>query len=267
MHIWNAGPDQWHFDPRFDIAVIPVHFNLEEAGAKAIHSRMLLTQEKIDTQKLGPGEDVFMVGRFVDHDGGPINRPSLRFGNISVMPSPMEQPNGGMVEAFCIDMHSRSGYSGSPVFVYRTPGSDLEQKFSGVFDDNTEILVAGNNFLALLGIHYAQFPEQWELKEGKSVAKATASGVPLISSGAYVKGLSGMTCVLPAWTILEVLNMPKLKQLRDDAERVVEEQLASEGRAVPEPEGARPEAEIARLRDEGLRRALNTPPSPRTKNE
>jgi hypothetical protein len=64
----------------------------------------------------------------------------------------------------------------------------------------------------VLGIHFAQFPELRELTDKQRLSE---SHEPLITEGKYVKGLSGMTCVLPAWTILEVLNMPKLRAQRD----------------------------------------------------
>lgn len=72
---------------------------------------MFLTEESVTSDMISPGEDVFMVGRFVDHDGGQVNLPAVRFGNVSVMPTPLEQPNHrNFVPAFCIDLHSRSGY-------------------------------------------------------------------------------------------------------------------------------------------------------------
>ena len=65
---------------------------------------------------IGPGEDVFMVGRFVNQDGG-ATQPALRFGNISSMPAEMTiQKFRRKRPYYLIDMHSRLGYSGSPVF-------------------------------------------------------------------------------------------------------------------------------------------------------
>ena len=53
--------------------------------------------------------------------------PALRFGNISTSPVAVKQPTQYREELnYRVDMHSRSGYSGSPVFVYRTPGNTLE---------------------------------------------------------------------------------------------------------------------------------------------
>ena len=51
----------------------------------------------------------------------------------------------------------------------------------------------------LLGIHFAQFPERWQIDKTGLVTKADSE--PLIREGAYVRGMSGMTCVLPAWSI------------------------------------------------------------------
>jgi hypothetical protein len=65
----------------------------------------------------------------------------------------------------------------------------------------------------LLGIHWGQFPEEWELKQLKTEKKSEQRR-NLITDGAYVAGLSGMTCVIPAWQILEILDTQELKDRR-----------------------------------------------------
>ena len=149
VEVLDAGPEDWSFDPRYDIAVLPLSFEegdeLERAQMKtsAFVTRDYLTHEKA----IGPGEDVFMVGRFIDHDGGNVNLPTVRFGNISAMPTLIMQENGKKAPAFILDMHSRSGYSGSPVFMYRTPGYDLQVIDSG----EPQVLLDTPNLLVLLG--------------------------------------------------------------------------------------------------------------------
>jgi hypothetical protein len=128
-----------------------------------------------------------------------VNRPAARFGNISVMPTPLLQATKGRHEAYCIDMHSRSGYSGSPVFVYRTTGSRIGE---GSVLDGTD------GFLYLLGVHYGQFPEYWTVHNRDESAEFT--GVPTRSDAAtgdskVIKGLSGMTCVAPAWQLRDLI--------------------------------------------------------------
>ena len=88
-----------------------------------------------------------------------------------------------------------------------------------------------------------------------------------------MRGLSGMTCALPAWEITNVLNLPKLREHRRIQDDMEEPGMFRDG-PRPEPEAARPTAEgassdwrdpdeAAQLRDEMLRRTLNTPPMPR----
>jgi hypothetical protein len=123
--IIDADVHDWYFDPRYDIAVFPVNVDPNIHAVTILNSGMLVTKDIVRRAEIGPGDDVFMVGRFVDHDGGDRNRPALRFGNISLDPTPITQENGVKANIYCVDLHSRSGYSGSPVFVYRTPLSDL----------------------------------------------------------------------------------------------------------------------------------------------
>ena len=184
----------------------------------ATHYDALVTKESVENNAIGLGDDVFMVGRFVDHDGGRVNIPSARFGNISVNLTDIKQPNGRIAKAYCLDMHSRSGYSGSPVFVYRLPGYDLEQENE---KNNPRVLFAGNNYLGLLGIHFASFPEEWQIVDSTEKTNAE-SKAEYLGESKSIKGLSGMTCILPAWNIAELLNSPKLKAQRDVQEAALQ---------------------------------------------
>jgi hypothetical protein len=196
-----------------------------------------------------------MIGLFIDHDGVSTNVPSARFGNISMLPNPkatIEQPTGYRGESYVIDMHSRTGFSGSPVYVYRTFGSDLTSVWGTEFNDleitNLDEVIArvmnhgrggrmrgrihSNNLFNLLGIHWGQFPEKWELRDKSKLEESAKRD--LIIKGAYVEGMSGMTCVIPAWQIMEVLNMPVLRDLRaPDIEAAKRENLS---RLKPKPE-------------------------------
>lgn len=169
-----------------------------------------LTPEKEKGQEIGAADDVFMVGRFVDYDGIETNVPALRFGHISIADAQIEQHSGYRGRSIVVDMHSRSGFSGSPVFVYRTIGSHFYDFQPGRF------LTGGGHFLSLLGMHWGQFPEAWELRTGAK--RKTKKHSSLITGGQYVEGLSGMTCVIPAEHIREVLNLPELAAMREQVE-------------------------------------------------
>jgi hypothetical protein len=256
--IIDAEPHDWFFDGVHDIAVLPINLDPDKHVTTTLHSRMLLQEADTKAAQIGPGDDVFMVGRFIDHDGGEKNRPALRFGNISIDPTPIMQENGVKAPAYCVDLHSRTGFSGSPVFVYRTPGSDLDpppprrtQNLGLTLPPEESV------FFMLLGIHFAQFPELWEVTStGKLKHEASESGrgkrqtEPLLTDGKYIKGLSGMTCVLPAWSIRKVLKMPTLKESRDRNEAKTEELFRLDG-YPPEPEDKRRTASDPAMDDDG----------------
>jgi hypothetical protein len=236
VEVFEFGPEEWHFSPQYDIAVIPIPFNASRLKASVLPSQRFVTKDMFETNSvgttgaLGVGSDTFMIGRFIDHDGGQTNRPAARFGHISVLPAPIIQPNKIKADSFCIDMHSRTGHSGSPVFVYRTPHTEI-----GFVQT-----VHNYSYFGVLGIHWGQFPELWEIEQGIEAAESEAG--TLVLEGQYVKGLSGMACVLPAWLILEVLKMPKLTKLRrENTKRVFEPQFKKEG-LPPTAEAASPPA-------------------------
>ena len=261
--VFEFDPSDWCYMPEYDIAVIEAPDISGQTHKIAFFGESnFLTKEHVEQQKIGPGDDVFMVGRFVDHQGTKQNIPAVRFGNISMDPAPLTQKNNQTADTYCIDIHSRSGYSGSPVFVYRTPGYDLEERL-GSDSKSQKILFSGTNLLLLLGIHWGQFPEKWEVTDrGKlKYEESQESRENLITDGLYIEGLSGMTCVLPAWSILEVLNMPTLKNGRD----VVNAELAEKAGDIPIAEASLLEESEngAEEGDKLLRKMLDTPPNPR----
>jgi hypothetical protein len=226
--IFEFESDEWGFVPGGDgLAVIRVPITGRPRGthrATCIPSNLFVTPEMIQHEQLGAGEDVFMIGRFVDHDGGSTNMPTVRFGNISAMPTPIALENWPKRDLYCIDMHSRSGYSGSPVIVFRTFGQDLSNSdvsnlVSGEIVWN-RLKIKLKNFIGLLGVHVAQFPETFTGKGIRKRGKKYAREFPIV-------GVSGMTIVVPAWRITEALEQPKM----------VRERAVIEAAAIAPPEG------------------------------
>ncbi|WP_144299925.1 trypsin-like peptidase domain-containing protein [Elioraea rosea] len=217
IEIIDLGPEDWLFDPRLDIAVAPMRNSTAPLDIAALPCpASFITKEQIKSDNIGPGDEVFMIGRFINHFGSAVNSPSVRFGYISVMPTPILQPKLNIEQhCFCIDLHFRTGYSGSPVFIYRTPGYDLEQRLGQ--GNERAFLMAGTNLLMFLGIHFGQFSEIWDITTAPGSPSGNYEGsVPLISKKSIIYGLSGMTCVLPAWSILEVLDHPSIRNPRDE---------------------------------------------------
>jgi hypothetical protein len=226
--IFEFNPDEWEFIPNYhDIAVIGLPVRAAERHKVSyISTEQFLTEKQVQEMDIDVADDIFMIGRFIDYDGIETNKPAMRFGNISIMSAPIRQPNGFMGFSIVADMHSRTGFSGSPVFVYRTTGS----YFDYADDDISKNSVRFGHIVKLLGIHWGQFPEAWEIAQMTPPEPHAA----LITDGRYVKGLSGMTCVIPAEAILEVLNMPKLRKYRAENDIIVAQHLAIIGAPVSE---------------------------------
>ena len=211
--VFELEPHEWTFRPVWhDIAIASLSLDRAVHDAVSISQNFLATDAFVSDRAIGPGDDVFMVGRFIDHDGGETNVPAARFGNLSMMPyGAIEQPSKAKLGSYVIDMHSRSGFSGSPVFAYRTFGNDFRKKSDSTPDVKP--------FITLLGIHWGQFYEFWELAH-KPSSSTVKSGLGADSDirNKRVVGLSGMGCVIPASAILELLDCEKFRAERDQAE-------------------------------------------------
>lgn len=195
----HTEPSEWHFNPNgSDIAVrLMTELSPTRHKVEALNlTSFALTDQDFASLSVGPGDDVFMLGRFVDLEDNTVNRPALRFGHISIANVVEELPNGRRQRSHLLDMNSRSGFSGSPVFVYRTAGSIFAAP-------NT--IMGGGHLLKLLGIHWGQYREKLpaELPNGTS---------------ATINGLSGMTCIAPAQAIVDLLNDTSSSKKRAEVE-------------------------------------------------
>jgi hypothetical protein len=179
------------------------------------------------------GEDVFMLGLFIDQSGHEHHAPLARFGNISMLASKSSRVAMGSrsYESYIVDMRSRSGFSGSPVFAYRTFGTNLQSHTyeaieldlsglhlgadsTGLRNRQARVNARVDPMVKLLGIHYAQFHEPVKL-QGLSVIDDVREEIRhLVTGETFVQGLSGMTCVAPAWKIEELLECEALAQER-----------------------------------------------------
>ena len=200
-------PESWiHHRDGDDIAAFMVSLKPDH-GVRFVSQQTWATREKLATYDIGPGDDVCMVGRFVNHDGKQQNLPSLRFGNISMMPSePILSPRGLLQESYLIECRSLPGFSGAPVFVYGS-GVHLGKPRTGLLP-----------FL-LLGIDWCH-PPKWENVYERDKETQTAQGY-------CVKSNSGMAGVVPVWKLEELLNEDFFMNIRERHEAEVREKSRS----------------------------------------
>jgi hypothetical protein len=246
----SASEQEWttHEDGD-DIAVLLLAMNLADVKYHAISTDRFLTQEIVTSEDVGIGDDTFMVGRFVNHEGKQQNTPSVRFGNIAMMPKERIQTKEGLAqEAFLVEVRSLPGYSGSAVFIYSPCASnDMSLRRSGmdrmatvrelkrIEEESPSPWVAmgesaelhnkfQTTFVApkgpyLLGVDFCHLHRRAPVRE-----KGTEQPH---SDGWYVEENTGMAGVIPAWKIAEVLEDEELAKVRKQAEEELRRQ--SEG--------------------------------------
>src|SRR5262249_14449914 len=150
----------------------------------------------------GIGSEVLFVGRFMGFDGQESNRPSVRFGNISICPPVVINiPRANQThpqESFLVEARSLPGYSGSPVYWLRQV-----PRRSGDYTITLQPAYAAK----LLGVDHGHLP-QWD--DVYEQDQKTPSWARL-----RVNLNSGMMVVIPAWKIRELLDIPHLVETRN----------------------------------------------------
>jgi len=133
--------EHWFFHPddaSLDVAVLPWAPPAERVVFLTIPSRMTVTNEIIEKEAIGPGDEVFITGLFVSHYGEQRNLPIIRIGNIALMPEePVQTREFGLIDAYLIECRSIGGLSGSPVFVhlaeFRLVDKEVQMKAGGFY--------------------------------------------------------------------------------------------------------------------------------------
>jgi hypothetical protein len=118
---WVSLPlSEWEFhdDRRIDVAAAAINIDFRGLDHLFLPSPMFLTQERIQKEQIGPGDDLFFPGLFVRHIGERENLPIIRTGTIAAMPSEPISTKHGNMHAYLVEARSIGGLSGSPVFTH-----------------------------------------------------------------------------------------------------------------------------------------------------
>jgi hypothetical protein len=206
IEVVEAPASSWIQHPNGDdVSVCPLNLQTAELRTLGIETSRFVTADIIETEDIGIGDDVFMLGRFAQHSGSKTqNIPVARFGNIATMAiEPLLSEGGIRQESFLVECRSVPGHSGAPVFVYKRslfeqPG---EKNFLGqriVKWDGAKQLMSHSYWL--LGIDWCHLHDP------------------------ITKANTGMAGVIPAWKILDIINSePLVQQRRELAERMRKE--------------------------------------------
>lgn len=236
VDIIDLPAEAWHTHPDGDdVAICPIGFSGQYEGTSFVPESFLLTTEAKERALLGPGDEAFFVGRFVGHDGRQRNVPTVRFGNIAMMPEKIQHPGSGSQESFLVEMRSLPGYSGSPVFVYDSRIELKEPRGGHIrshkwYHENPwyrQPTVAEQ-----IEAEYAPLSQGWLL--GIDWAHLKSDDQPVldrqgdpVEEGWYVQQNSGMMAVVPAWKLDELLHDEEIETMRDEAKQHAREKKST----------------------------------------
>ncbi len=203
--IIELTPDDWVFHPAGDdLAAAAIELPSDYADHMLVDNYlMFLTRDEMLEERIGLGDDVFTVGRLIDHTGRQLNSPTVRFGQIAMMPSQPILIGDRAQECFLVDVRSMDGLIGSPVFVtvhqLRLPNP---VEFNHAW---FPFLLGVNGGLITTGIGEAD--TTLDGAHSAPLRSATRQSVPAPST-------SGLMAVLPAWRLMELLNAPRFFNAR-----------------------------------------------------
>lgn len=224
-----------------DLAVRPLGLSFEHHRFSGIpRSRFITREDEPETHwhSVGPGDEAFMVGRHVNHEGRERNTPMVRFGNLAMMPTAIAvRGDRTAQESFLVEMRSRTGFSGSPVLIRGLPyGSPVG--------------VMPGDFWRFLGVDWGMAPAYLlpvlgaDKKEPKSERDKR-----------YVEAASAISAVIPAWKLAELLDSKEVSDMRKEREKQHRDE--TEDGFIP-TDAADPESEFDRF-ENLTQKLVNTP--------
>lgn len=191
-------------------------------SVRTIPRVMLVSEDFIHEENIGPGDEIILIGRFINLEGNERNIPSVRFGHISQMPIEPLEYEGRFQDSFLCEIKSIGGFSGSPVFL--APVFETGRPQGSEFGKNKEA--------ALLGVDWCH------IQNFEHPIDNDGNDIPHIR----FPNNTGMMGVVPAWKLDELLNFPREKEMRRKAE---EEELRRRKTTTVRPDSNRVSSEAA----------------------
>lgn len=228
--------DEWHVHPDGDdLAIRPLAVP-HIAKFNFVPLDMMLTQSAARALDIGPGDEAFVIGRFVSREGTQKNAPTVRFGRIAQSADEQVKYDSYLQMAWLVEIMSLNGFSGSPVFCaldsYYSRNVENQSKSKGTLDPffegknfnyNIPLLSHGNFPTGpfLLGIDCCMI-RLW--------SKVCDASRREMSHGHQVELNTGMMGVIPSWRLVDLLENNSARA-EVEASAVLEAQARGEASA------------------------------------
>jgi hypothetical protein len=190
----------WLFHPQeqnVDVAILNWAPPQDVFDYRIIPQNMAATEDVIQKEEIGVGDDVFLTGLFANHFGSQRNIPIVRIGNIASMPEEKVHTNNlGDIDAYLVEARSIGGLSGSPVFAYlgamRRIGTTTQMGRKGPL-------------FYWLGLMHGHF--DLSKLEMDNLVEDSLTNLQINI---------GIAIVVPVWKILEVINQEIFMKTREE---------------------------------------------------
>ena len=195
----RTGGQKWFYHPTerdsVDVAVLPLESpNMGLYDIAFVPEAIFATEKRIAEYNIGLGDELIIVGLFTRFFGLTHVIPIVRTGNIAMMPRDrVPVKDFGEMEAYLAEGRSIGGLSGSPVFVRNTVKTEMGSTKGPLY-------LHGLGDGHLLGLAHGH----WDLPVSFSAAEQ-AEAVNM-----------GVSIIVPAKKILEVLYHPELDAMRKE---------------------------------------------------
>lgn len=248
--VQHAEGVPWVFNPdsAVDIAVLPFT-PLKHTDIAAIDESTFADEERCSKFDVGIGDNVYTVGLYAPLPGSRRNFPLIHAGTVAAMAGEEKIPvrdwndpsrkKTALIDAHIIQSVSLGGLSGSPVFV--RPSADIDQLALADGEEVGASRVPLNN-VYLFGI----LQGAWDAPPDERLAIETGRGVTVPV---------GMSVVTPVQQLIETLELPQMKKMRDDI-RAKQKEREFKSAATPMSVSDLDEKKGDAL----LKRMLDTPP-------
>ena len=228
--IISLDEQKWFHHPGGDdLAICPIGLN-EKHKCAFIGANSMVPRKYLEQLEIGVGDDVFMVGRFVDREGKSQNQPCIRFGNIAQYGGDPIVLEDTAQETILVEAHSIAGFSGSPVFVYVPAPPPLPPLPDWVkedyYDDYPNLFHKSRPRVGLpigpylLGIDYCHI-------FSKTPVMSEKTGKPM--NDWYVEANTGMMGVIPVWRLYDIIDGEEMMAIRKDAEKEIRQREIKSG--------------------------------------
>jgi hypothetical protein len=191
-----SGQAHWYFpqDEAVDLAVIPFAA-ADKYDARTLSTQDFITSDTLEKQSIVPGDRILTAGFFYAYAGLHQIQPILREGVLAMLPDgPMTTTTCKSGNIYLADVHVTPGNSGSPIFIIPALGLGAGERLGGV-----------PSFFGLLGVVSGYMQETSNLTLRASTTWQ-----------ASVQANSGVSVVVPAQQLRELLYSPGLQRLRDE---------------------------------------------------